>query len=254
MPGPAPTNAFRLALLLFAAFLTPLFAQTPGSLTPDYPTHLRGTVVNALTREPVSHSLVHSPDNRFAAMTNDEGRFDFTLPQVQTNPAQMPLGSPLAQPQFQPMPVNRPYALMARKPGYLEYYDGQDQVAIDVSQEEVTVPLYPEARVIGRVTPSGTDAAEKIQVALYRRLNQDGRQRWEPTSGSVMTRSGGEFRFASLPPGSYKLLTEESVDRDPLSFSPGSGQIFGRAPVYYPSASDFESAAIIHLSAGQTLQ
>jgi hypothetical protein len=104
------------------------------------------------------------------------------------------------------------------------------------------------------VTPSGTDSAERIQVALYRRLNQGGRERWEPISGNVMTRSGGEFRFANLPPGSYKLLTQESMDRDPLAFFPGGGQIFGFPPVYYPTASDFESAAIIHLSSGQTLQ
>jgi len=118
----------------------------------------------------------------------------------------------------------------------------------------VTVPLLPEARVIGRVTPSGTDLAERIQVALYRRLNQEGRERWEPISGNIMTRSGGEFRFANLPPGSYELLTQESIDRDPVASFPGGGQLFGYPPAYYPSASDFESAAIIRLSAGQTLQ
>jgi hypothetical protein len=259
MPGSASRNAFRLALLPLAGFFTPLFAQTSGSPTPDYPIHLRGTVVNAVTGEPIPHALVHSPDNRFATMANDEGQFEFTFPQVQMAPALMgpstaPLGSPDTQAQAQLMPLNRPFALMARKPGYLEYFDGLEQVSVEPRQEEVSIALFPESRVISRVTSSGTDGIEKIQVALYRRMNQDGRERWEPIRGDVMTRSNGEFRFANLQPGSYKLFTRESMDRDALVFLPGDGPLFGFPPLYYPSASDFESAAVIHLSAGETLQ
>jgi len=47
--------------------------------------------------------LVFSPDNRFATLTNSEGRFEFAL--AKTDPANG--GS------------NRPYTLMARKPGFL---------------------------------------------------------------------------------------------------------------------------------------
>jgi len=53
-----------------------------------------------------------------------------------------------------------------------------------------------------------------------------------------MSRSDGEFRFAELSAGSYKLLTHELLDRDPLTFNP-RGQLFGYPPVYYPAAPDF---------------
>jgi hypothetical protein len=69
----------------------------------------------------------------------------------------------------------------------------------------------------------------------------------------VMSRSNGEFRFAQLPGGSYKLLTHELLDRDPLTFNP-RGQLFGYPPVYYPAASDFATAAVIRLSPGETFQ
>ena len=66
-----------------------------------------------------------------------------------------------------------------------------------------------------------------------------------------MSRSNGEFRFAELSAGSYKLLTHELLDRDPLTFNP-RGQLFGYPPVYYPAAPDFATAAVIRLSPGET--
>jgi len=66
-----------------------------------------------------------------------------------------------------------------------------------------------------------------------------------------MSRSDGEFRFAELSAGSYKLLTHELLDRDPLTFNP-RGQLFGYPPVYYPAAPDFATAAVVRLSPGET--
>ncbi len=66
-----------------------------------------------------------------------------------------------------------------------------------------------------------------------------------------MSRSDGEFRFAELSAGSYKLLTHELLDRDPLTFNP-RGQLFGYLPVYYPAAPDFATAAVTRLSPGET--
>src|SRR5215813_2112673 len=209
--------------LLFGTLLgllVPLSAQSPASLPLDSPTHLRGTVVNSVTHEPVPHALVYSPDNRFATTTSDDGRFEFTLPQGLAVSAkhQFASGSDIfftpTGLAAQPGP-NRPNSLIARKPGYLENYEGQGQVSIEPNQEEVTIPLLPEARVIGQVVPPGTDGAQGIRVALYQRFNQDGRERWEAVGGEGMTRTGGKFRFANLAPGSYKLLTHESMDRDP---------------------------------------
>ena len=63
----------------------------------------------------------------------------------------------------------------------------------------------------------------------------------------------GEFRFAELPAGAYKLFTNELLDRDPVTSNP-RGQLFGYPPVYYPGASDFATAAVIRVSAGETFQ
>lgn len=190
---------------------------------------IHGTVINSVTREPVGHALVCSPDNRFATMSDADGHFEFTLPK----PANA---------------MNRPAILMARKPGFLEARRGESTG----SGDEITLSLVPEALVVGRVSLPTAEAAERIQVELYRRQVREGRPHWVP-AGSVMARSNGEFRFAELAAGSYKLLTREMLDRDPLTFDP-RGQLYGYPPVYYPAATDFTSAGIIQLEPGKIFQ
>jgi hypothetical protein len=69
-----------------------LLAQAPeGGFRVERSNHLRGTVINSVTAEPVVHALVRSPDNRFAVMSDDQGRFEFTFPQ--NTSASPPLGS-----------------------------------------------------------------------------------------------------------------------------------------------------------------
>ena len=54
------------------------FAQ---NLQPDNQSNtVRGTVVNAVTNQPIGRALVYSPDNRYAMFTDSEGHFEFTLP------------------------------------------------------------------------------------------------------------------------------------------------------------------------------
>jgi hypothetical protein len=140
---------------------------------------------------------------------------------------------------------------MARKPGYFDSQSGQQPIPMDsAGSSEITITLVPEAFITGRVNLPVNDGTEKIEVAVYRRQVQEGRGHWVP-AGNVSTRANGEFHFANLREGEYKLFTEELLDRDPLTFNP-RGPLFGYPPVYYPSTSDFESAAVIHLKAGQT--
>ena len=73
------------------------------------PSSLRGTVINSVTREPVARALVSSPDNRFATLTDDQGRFEFQLPRIESNPNNPTDGRAFYNSQ-----------LMARKPGFLE--------------------------------------------------------------------------------------------------------------------------------------
>jgi hypothetical protein len=89
-------------------------------------------------------------------------------------------------------------------------------------------------------------------VELFTRQVRDGLPRWTSLS-AARANSAGEFRFAELQPGSYKLVTHEYMDNDPITNIPGSQQ-YGFPPVYYPGVSDFSAASTIELTAGQELQ
>ncbi len=235
--------------------ITQLSAQSSAAGI-EHTASLRGTVVNGVTHEPISRALVFSPDNRFATMTDDRGHFEFTFPQAEGERTAGFAGNSdvqsLETSRFQQARTNRPTTLMARKPGFLSRNNGQEAFQISPTQQELTISLLPEARIVGNVILPGSDGSDKIQVALYRRQVREGREHWD-SAGMVMSRSDGEFRFAELSAGSYKLLTHELLDRDPLTFNP-RGQLFGYPPVYYRAAPDFATAAVIRLSPGETFQ
>jgi hypothetical protein len=241
-------TAIALAITLFSPTIPQLAAQ---SATPnELPDRIRGIVINSVTHEPISRALVLSTDNSFATMTDDRGRFQFTFtpgepeqaPAFDTGGSQQNIGFPRAT-------FNRPAALMARKVGFLSPDNPLDISDINSAQQNFTISLMPEARIVGHVTLTGSD---KMRVSLYRRNVRERQEHWDLVS-NTMTRADGEFRLADLSPGSYKLLTLEQLDLDPLTFDP-RGQLFGFPPLYYPSASDFDTAAIIRLAPGETFQ
>ena len=248
--------AIAFAVTLFSSTLPQVAAQNTTHTDPAE--HIRGVVINSVTHEPVSRALVVSPDNSFAAMTDDRGRFEFTFTPAEpqqtgtsvTDGFQLNRG-------FQNPTLNRPSELMARKVGFVgPNFDQPMNVdaftALAPDQQDVIISLLPEARVVGYVIIPGSDGSDKIQVALFRRTIRDGREHWD-SAGNVTTRADGQFRLAELSPGDYKLLTLEQLDRDPLTTFP-RGQLFGHPPLYYPNASDFASAAVIKLAPGETFQ
>ena len=254
LPRSLKAVAFGIALSCCSG-ITRLSAQS-NTAGIEHTDSLRGTVVNSVTHEPISRALVLSPDNRFATLTDDRGHFEFTFPRGEGEMAAGFAGTsgvhPLQTSQLQHAITNRPTMLMARKAGFLPRNNGQDAFQISSTQQELTISLVPEARIVGHVILPGSDGSDKIQVELYRRQVREGREHWDP-AGTAMSRSDGEFRFADLSAGSYKLLTQEQLDRDPLTFNP-RGQLFGYPPVYYPAARDFATGAVIRLSPGETFQ
>jgi hypothetical protein len=220
---------------------------------------LRGIVINSVTYEPIARALVSSPDNRFATLTNSEGRFEFTLPKVDSTPEGGSGSTTPVNGQIQSAIPNRPYMLMARKPRFLDAANGLAQNLQNEALKDVTLALTPESLIVGAVTLPTSEPPDSIMLQVYRRQVQDGRARWLPVRGAQST-SDGQFRFAELPAGTYKLLTHELLDRDPITADPldlprsndPRGQLFGYPPVYYQSAPDFGSAATIQLAAGQT--
>ena len=245
---PLKTLALTVLLSIWCANAQPLSAQ--NNQPDDKQESIRGVVVNSVTHEPVGRALVHSPDDRFAMFTDSEGRFEFTFPQADSEKS--PADESGSPDRFRQRGQNLQLMLMAKKPGFLEDHMGIRNRQSDSAGKEITIPLTPEALIVGRVVLVTSEPSDPIQLELYRRQVQEGRAHWV-LSGSAWTKSNGEFRFAELAAGNYKLLTRELLDRDPLTFDP-RGQLYGYPPIYFPNATNFEAAQTIQLAAGQTLQ
>jgi hypothetical protein len=279
------------AAVCFATMSGAMFAQQQQSETANEKTVLRGVVVNSVTHQPVGRALVKSTDGRFATMTNDRGQFEMRFKEKKSGPGNGgAAGSPGAwfaassdgagglsvsqgdgprgptssqqgqvqqgqgqQGQGQSM-VDRPDFLTAVRVGYLTPQTSWGSaVAVARDQEEVTIALTPEAKVVGHVMLADGEAAAGITLELLRQVLQDGRVRWN-SAGTAEARSDGEFRFANLEAGIYKLYSAELPDRDPVTSDPRAQEGWGYPPDYYPSAADFAGGAAIHLTAGETFQ
>ena len=225
--------------------------QAQDTQTDNQTTNIHGSVLNSVTREPIGRALVVSADNRFATMTDDQGHFEFTLPETGPDKSADPASSTGTVSRFSAeQNLSYPTALTARKPGFLSGTPGGVHYFQPATpNQDLRILLVPEAAIVGRVVFPTTDGSDKVEVEIYRRQVQDGRAHWIP-AGSVKTRSNGEFRFTDLAAGTYKLFTRELLDRDPLTFNP-RGQLYGYPPVYFPAANDFASADTISLSPGK---
>jgi hypothetical protein len=240
----AAVLAFSLLLCLQSIAQT---AENDSSQTET----LRGTVVNSVTQAPIPRALVYSADNRYAVLTDGDGHFEFTVPKQQPSDAGVGLmySGPAAR-LWRPGGNHAPLWLMARKPGYMDPpVRGPEKAA---SENDITIPLLPEGIIKGRVTAAGAEPATGVMVQLLSQQVQEGVLRWVP-GPTVQANSAGEFRFAELLPGSYKLATREWMDNDPVAQVPGS-QVYGFPPVYYPGGAEPSAAAAIELDAGQTVQ
>src|SRR5262249_21348258 len=137
----------------------PISAQFPGG---DQTDHIRGTVINSVTRDPISRTLVYSQDNRFGTLTDDRGRFDIPWPRIDPTPnsANGFSFNSFAQPGGSSgyVPPEPPAVLLARKPGYLPRGNGQETVVVDRTRmgENLVIALVPECHIVGRVMLSGS--------------------------------------------------------------------------------------------------
>jgi hypothetical protein len=261
---PLGTPAFIVLLSVLCASPKPAAQSSQSGIKQADSVH--GIVVNSVTHEPIGRALVYSPDNHFATMTDGDGRFEFNFApaEVDKNQGDTPESANLSGASRRTPCTDgscstssnsyQPNQLMARKPGFLNDQNGIENLQSDTpgAGKEITIPLTPEALVVGRVALPSSEASDTIQLELYRRQVQDGRAHWIP-AGSTSSRSNGEFRFAELAAGSYKLLTRELMDRDPLTFDP-HGQLYGYPPIYFPNATDFAAGQTIQLAAGQIFQ
>lgn len=230
-------------LVLLLGIATPVLSQENQTDKRETET-VHGTVINSVTGSPIPRVLVYTPDSRSAVLTDGEGHFELTVPGQGEG---MIFGSANSAVRTYGR-HRRLLTLIARRPGFLDHLRG-DLRGASVSSDDVTITLTPEAIIKGRITLASGDAALGITVQLFFRQVQDGLPRW--TQGpTALANSAGEFRFADLQPGSYKVLTHEFMDYDPVTNIPGSQQ-YGYPPMYYPGVSDFAASSTIQLSPGQ---
>jgi hypothetical protein len=251
------SSGFLLSILLLFALV--LSKQARGQSLPSTNSKknsIHGVVINGITREPISHALVFSPDNRFATMTDDQGRFELAFPQavagknLRSNDTWSIDGATYDFGSYSIFSNT----LKARKPGFLKS-ENSTRPENDSSAApgmDVTITLVPEALIVGHIVLPSANAYDRIGVELYKRQVSEGRPHWN-RAGFTNTRSNGEFRFADLEPGTYKLFTRELLDRDPLTFDP-RGPMYGYPPAYFPKAIDFQTASLIQLTPGTTFQ
>ncbi len=244
----------RVAFLLFVVLVGAAcvsFGQAAGqSLQGDEQSStIRGTVINAVTGEPIPRALVSSTDNRFAKLTDGEGHFEFTPPKAD-NPNETRFFTTPPQHQDWLVPGLGTW-FTARKPGFLD--DPEDSRQAETNPNgEITIPLMPEGLIKGRIITSEADPAVGVTVQLFSRQIDQGMPKWTP-AGTARANSDGEFRFAELRPGTYKLGTTELTDNDPVTRVPG-GQEYGFPPGYFPGVVDYAAAGTITLAAGQTVE
>jgi hypothetical protein len=241
-------NITRLAVTIFLIIAGPQVLSQQAQPDSDGTEIIQGTVINQVTGDSIGRALVYSLDNRFATFTDGQGHFEFTVPKPKESsdsnelfvfgkrPLVMMRGGPLL-------------GLSARKPGFLE---DPYPAATAEHGTGLTIRLIPEAIIKGRVVVSDAEAAAGINIELFARQVQDGALRWIRSQNAIAN-SNGEFRFADLKPGTYKIMTHEMLDTDPVVMAPGA-QIYGFPPVCFPAAGDFASGAPIQLAAGQTFQ
>jgi hypothetical protein len=189
-----------------------------------------------VTHEPIGRALVYSAGQRFAAFTDDHGHFERTLQAVENSNVRTQ--------------TNSRVFLQAKKPGFLGDPTQQRSTVVVPGQKDVTLSLVPEALIVGHVKFPSAEAADHVQVQLCRREVRDGFAQWTPLT-NVTTRSDGEFRFADLPAGEYKLFTLETTEQDPLASIP-NGPVFGFPPRFFAAARDFATADTIRVRAGET--
>ena len=227
---------FLLALLLLlsaTALGQGQVSPVDDSNNPNKKTYgLTGTVVNAVTGEPVGRALVQVyAGGERSMLTGPDGHFEFTgLPAAQT-------------------------AVNAQKPGFFSEdqiklkggWTPPSTIMIGPDTPAVTVRMVPESVIFGRVVANG-EPVEGVAVKVMEAQIQDGRKDWAQP-GAASTDDEGEFRIPNLMAGEYYL--EIGPKYLPGGTATFKGHDSGYERVFYPSAPGLDGATPLVVGAGQ---
>lgn len=261
-PTPLFLSLPHLALLTaIGLLLRPLSAQiTQPDDSARITDHIHGVVLNSVDRKPVSRVLVVAGDQRMATFTDSEGRFSFDVRRsastgsaLMGNLPNMPGGQAIDPRMLRAMRSAAGF-LSLRKPGYISA-DLPIRISPDISttSEELQFKLVPACTIRGHVsTPTGSPPPG-LKVSLRSRQIQFGMEVWVQT-GTISVNSHGDFHFADLPAGDYKVMSSAWTEEPAYGTQTLAEQSSGYKPAFYTEALDFASAPAIHLRAGDTTE
>ncbi|HEY4899300.1 MAG TPA: carboxypeptidase-like regulatory domain-containing protein [Terriglobales bacterium] len=190
-----------------------------------------GTVINAVTGEPIRKALVQLRGlQQRTTFTDGDGRFQFD-------------GISAGQ-----------VALVPQKPGYFGEQemrrDGQLPIQVGPKSDSVVLKLTPEGVIAGKVTTATGTPLEHVPLSLTYLNVREGRRHFD-SKGLAITTEDGRYRFANLLPGTYYLAAEPFTPLPETLFDFQPDLKTGYPGVYYPGVPDLASSSPISLSAGQ---
>ena len=233
----------RFGILVLAVHLLAAsgLAQEPDAQSPTTPGgvansktdgnsySLSGTVINAITGEPVRRAAIQiSGQNGSVALTDAGGHF---------------VVEGLAEGNV---------FLKAMKPGFSED-EGSHPSPARVGQDApaVVLKLTPWAVISGRVTTKDEQPLEGFQIRILAKQNVGGRLIWTDQPNQALTNEDGEFRVVGLQAGTYYVAVDQSTmtTLSQKGVPNAREQIF--AKVFFPGVPDLASATPIELAPGQ---
>ncbi len=243
-------------LVLFALSLSAQQRQASPAGTGPQHYRIAGTVVNALTGQPVSSASVAiaatsqgmDREISMSTSTGSDGRFFF---------------SGLTRGK---------YSLMATARGFsLQYFEHHDPYATaiavgpDLDAETLVFRLQPDASVDGEVRDENNDPVQNAMVRLFQTSTEEGQQKTVPMN-QAQTDDQGHYRIGHLAPGKYYLAVSArpwyaqsvrpsgrsvNADPDPQAAQDSAALDVTYPLTFYPDSPDSAGASPLLLSPGE---
>lgn len=202
---------------------------TANSKTDGNSYSLSGTVINAITGEPVRRAAVQvSGQNGSVTLTDAGGHF---------------VVEGLAEGNV---------FLKAMKPGFSEDEGSRPSSArVGKDAPAVVLKLTPWCVISGRVTTKDEQPLEGFQIRILAKQNVAGRLIWTDQPNQALTNEDGEFRVVGLQAGTYYVAVDQSTvtTLSQKGVPNAREQIF--AKVFFPGVPDLGSATPIEIAPGQ---
>ena len=237
-----------IPFLCLTLVFTCALAQQPPAPVPGF--RVSGTAVNSVNGEPLAQIRVflgrpQEREDREVVITGADGRF-----------------------QFDGVPAGK-YTLGAAKPGYLmqgfeqhENFSSAIVVGPGLSAENLLFRVTPAASISGQIVDEQNEPVRDAQLMLFRQRLLDG-QITTRLRDQTNSDDRGQYRFGSLPPGTYFVMvsarpwySHDSANVSSTQVSPGQDQS-ATSPLdvtypllYYSGVTDSSQATPIVVAAG----